>query len=211
MMKLGVTEPDLFNQNRDDHNPLIQLRDAELLYYPAFFDKETSDRYFKSLMEKVVWKQDTMKIYGKEVLLPRLSAWFGDKAKPYKYSGITLQSSPWTIELLEMKEKVEAAADMRFTSVLINRYRNGQDYVGWHADSEKELQKNPVIASLNFGATRTFQLRRADDHTEKFEVELKHGTLLVMRGAMQHFWQHQVPKTSAKIGERLNLTFRFIL
>jgi alkylated DNA repair dioxygenase AlkB len=109
-----------------------------------------------------------------------------------------------------IKEKIEVEAKVKFSSVLINRYRHGQDYVGWHTDAEKELGKNPIIGSVNFGATRKFQLRRIDDHKEKFEVELKHGTFLVMCGATQHFWQHQVPKTALKIGERLNLTFRVI-
>jgi alkylated DNA repair dioxygenase AlkB len=117
---------------------------------------------------------------------------------------------PWTDELLKIKDRIENEAKVKFSSVLLNRYRDGQDYVGWHTDAEKELGKNPVIGSVNFGATRKFQLRRIDNNKEKFELELKHGTLLIMGGATQHFWQHQVPKTALKIGERLNLTFRVI-
>jgi alkylated DNA repair dioxygenase AlkB len=149
-------------------------------------------------------------MYGKQLPLPRLSAWYGANNKPYTYSGITLNPLPWTDELLIIKEKIEVEAKVKFSSVLINRYRDGQDYVGWHIDAVKELGINPIIGSVNFGATRKFQLRRIDDHKEKFEVELKHGTFLVMGGATQHYWQHQVPKTAMKIGERLNLTFRVI-
>jgi len=202
--------PDLFNQSVEETNPIIQLKDAELVYHPAFFDKATSDKLFQTLLDTIQWRQDKIMMYGKELPLPRLSAWYGENQKPYTYSGITLQPLPWTDELLSIKTKIEEVAKVNFTSVLLNRYRDGQDYVGWHSDDEKELGKNPVIGSVNFGATRRFQLRRTDDHKEKFEVELKHGTYLVMQGTTQHFWQHQVPKTAVKIGERLNLTFRVI-
>ena len=201
---------DLFGQTIETPNPIIKLQDAELLYHPAFYDKTESDRIFKTLLETIEWKQDKIMMYGKELPLPRLSAWYGDNNKPYTYSGITLNPLPWTEELLRIKEKIEAEAKVKFSSVLLNRYRDGQDYVGWHTDAEKELGKNPVIGSVNFGATRKFQLRRIDDHKEKFEVELKHGTFLLMQGSTQHYWQHQVPKTATKIGERLNLTFRVI-
>lgn len=201
---------DLFGQPIEIPNTAIKLKDAELFYHPSFFCKEESDKIFKTLLETIEWKQDKIIMYGKELLLPRLSAWYGDNNKQYTYSGIKLNPLPWTDELLLIKEKIEVEAKVKFSSVLINRYRDGQDYVGWHTDSEKELGKNPIIGSVNFGATRKFQLRRIDDHKEKFEVELKHGTFLVMGGATQHFWQHQVPKTALKIGERLNLTFRVI-
>ena len=201
---------DLFGQTVEAANPIIKLQDAELLYRPAFYDKIESDKIFKTLLETIEWKQDKIMMYGKELPLPRLSAWYGDNNKPYTYSGITLNPLPWTDELLQIKERIENEAKVKFSSVLLNRYRDGQDHVGWHTDAEKELGKNPVIGSVNFGATRKFQLRRIDNNKEKFEVELKHGTLLVMQGSTQHFWQHQVPKTAIKIGERLNLTFRVI-
>ncbi len=204
------SQADLFGQTIVTPYPTIKLQDADLRYYPAFYDKVESDKIFKTLLETIKWKQDKIVMYGKELLLPRLSAWYGDNNKPYTYSGITLNPLPWTDELLQIKEKIETKTRVKFTSVLLNRYRDGQDYVGWHSDAEKELGKNPIIGSVNFGATRKFQLRRIDDNKEKFEVELKHGTFLVMGGATQHFWQHQVPKTTLKIGERLNLTFRII-
>ncbi|WP_199118911.1 alpha-ketoglutarate-dependent dioxygenase AlkB [Pedobacter sp. ASV28] len=203
-------QADLFGLTMETSSPIIKLQDAELLYRPAFYDKAESDEIFKILLETIEWKQDKIVMYGKELPLPRLSAWYGDNNKPYTYSGIRLNPLPWTDELLQIKEKIEVEAKVKFTSVLLNRYRDGQDYVGWHTDSEKELGENPVIGSINFGATRRFQLRRIDDHKDKFELELKHGTFLLMQGSTQQFWQHQVPKTATKIGERLNLTFRVI-
>jgi alkylated DNA repair dioxygenase AlkB len=201
---------DLFSNLVEEVNPLMRIDDGELLYHPEFFDKSTSDHLLKTLLETIDWHQDKIKMYGKEIPLPRLSAWYGETDKPYSYSGITLQAKPWTKELLYIKERIEGIVGVSFSSVLLNRYRDGKDYVSWHADDEKELGKNPVIGSVNFGATRRFQLRRIDDHANKIELELQHGTFLVMRGTTQHYWQHQVPKTAAKIGERLNLTFRVI-
>lgn len=203
-------QADLFGQPIEKSNHIISLQDAELIYHPSYYNKMESDLLFKSLLEKIEWKQDKIMMYGKELPLPRLSAWYGENNKPYTYSGINLKPLPWSEELLQIKAKIEDVAKVKFTSVLLNRYRDGQDYVGWHTDAEKELGRNPVIGSVNFGATRKFQLRRIDNHSEKFEVELKHGTFLVMQGTTQHFWQHQVPKTAIKIGERLNLTFRVI-
>ena len=159
-------------------------------------------------IENIEWKQDTINMYGRLLPLPRLSAWYGDNDKPYTYSGITLQPNAWSSDLLELKQAVEKEAKTSFSSVLLNRYRDGKDYVGWHTDAEKELGRNPIIGSVNFGASRKFQLRRINNRKEKFEVVLGHGSLLVMMGETQHYWQHQVPKTAKKIDERINLTFR---
>lgn len=201
---------ELFGECTEKTNSIIQLQDGELVYLPKFFDTSLSDTMFHSLLETIHWKQDIIKMYGKEIPLPRLSAWYGDTSKPYTYSGITMKPHNWTKELLFIKQQIEEVANVEFTSVLLNRYRNGSDYVGWHSDDEKELGHNPVIGSVNFGASRKFQLRRFDNHSEKLEVELHNGTYLLMKGATQHYWQHQVPKTTAKIGERLNLTFRIM-
>jgi len=138
-----------------------------------------------------------------------LTAWYGDNDKPYSFSGITLNAKSWTTELLEIKNKIETRFNVKFNSVLLNLYRNGQDSISWHSDAEKELGINPVIASLNFGATRKFQLRHIQTK-QKIEIELTHGSLLIMQGELQHFWQHQVPKTNLPVGERINLTYRLI-
>lgn len=148
-------------------------------------------------------------MYGKKVLFPRLTAWYGDNDKPYSFSGITLSPNPWTKELQEIKNKISLHTSVNFNSVLLNRYRSGNDSISWHTDAEPELGINPTIASVNFGATRKFQLRHIKTN-EKLEIELSHGSLLIMEGELQHFWQHQVPKTSKPIGERINLTFRLI-
>jgi alkylated DNA repair dioxygenase AlkB len=174
------------------------------------FDGRTSEEYFQSLLIGIPWQQDEIVMFGKKTPLPRLTAWFGNRGAAYTYSGITMKPHEWTAELLKIKEAVEVHAGVVFNSLLLNQYRNGRDGVAWHADDERELGPNPVIGSLSFGAVRKFQLRRKDNPMVKQEVELASGDLLVMSGRTQEFWLHQVPKTSAKVGPRINLTFRQI-
>ena len=185
------------------------IRNGEFIYLPNFFTKQESDFLFNLLKINVLWKQESMNMYGKRVDFPRLTSWYGDNDKPYSFSGITLDPNPWTKELLEIKAKIEPIADVNFNSVLLNQYRNGSDSISWHTDAEKELGRNPIIASVNFGATRNFQLRHIETK-EKIDIDLSHGCLLIMQGDLQHFWQHQIPKTTKPVNERINLTFRVI-
>lgn len=189
---------------------LNKIANGEFIYFPNFFSKSESDFYLKALSEKVHWKQESMNMYGKRIDFPRLTAWYGNNDKPYSFSGITLSPTPWNEEILAIKNKIEPESKVVFNSVLLNRYRSGSDSISWHTDAEKELGKNPVIASANFGETRKFQLRHINSK-EKLEIELKHGSLLIMQGELQHFWQHQVPKSAKPLKERINLTFRVIL
>lgn len=198
----------LFNSSKTN-TERKQIQNGEYLHINNFFVKSTSDNYLQTLLDTIDWKQEKMNMYGKEQLFPRLTAWYGDNDKPYSFSGISLQPKQWTKDLLEIKRKVETKVDASFNSVLLNRYRNGNDSISWHTDAEKELGKNPIIASVNFGATREFQLRHI--HTkEKLSIQLSHGSLLIMLGELQHFWQHQIPKTKKPVSERINLTFRVI-
>ncbi len=188
---------------------LTKIENGEYLFFPDFISRSESDLFLQKLKDEIEWKQESMNMYGKQVDFPRLTAWYGDNDKPYSFSGITLKPKIWTKELLEIKAKIESIANVQFNSVLLNRYRSGNDSISWHTDAEKELGQNPVIASVNFGATRKFQLRHINTK-EKLEIELIHGSLLIMQGELQHYWQHQVPKTSKVVCERINLTFRVI-
>jgi len=203
MYQLGLFE------NAENKTNLLSLRNGECIYLPSFFSLTESDYYFQKLKDDIIWKQEFMYMYGRQVMFPRLTAWYGDNDSTYSFSGITLNPHTWTEELIEIKNIIDPIAGTQFNSVLLNRYRDGNDSISWHTDAEKELGINPIIGSVNFGATRKFQLRHIDTK-EKIELELTHGSLLIMRGELQHFWQHQVPKTSRKITERINLTFRKI-
>lgn len=197
------------NQTEKIKSGLTKITNGEYLFYPDFFSKAESDLFLQNLKEDIDWKQESMNMYGKQVNFPRLTAWYGDNDKPYSFSGITLEPKTWNKELVTIRQKIEPLSNVVFNSVLLNLYRSGNDSISWHTDAEKELGINPVIASVNFGATRKFQLRHI--HTkEKLEIELTHGSLLIMQGELQHYWQHQVPKTSKVVGERINLTFRVI-
>ncbi len=188
----------------------FNLPDADIVYQPCFFKQEVADELYDRLLHDIPWQQDKIKVYGKEHNQPRLTALFGNDQKPYSYSNITMQPHAWNALLQKIKLQVEAAANVSFTSVLLNYYRDGKDSNGWHADNEKELGQNPVIASLSFGAERTFHLKHNVDPQLKQSILLQHGSLLLMKGTTQHCWKHQIPKTNKPIGGRINLTFRVI-
>ncbi len=189
----------------------LDLPDAEVFFYPAFFSAPEADRLLRELRDSTAWQQDTMKMFGKTMNLPRLTAWYGDEGTRYTYSGIENVPLPWTPSLLVVKRAVEPPSGVVFNSVLLNRYRTGKDSVNWHADDEPEFGERPVIASVSFGGNRTFQLRHKKQKELKAKVELTHGSLLIMRGGTQANWVHQVPKTARPVEERLNLTFRAIV
>lgn len=190
----------------------IPMPDADVKLMPAFYRKPLSDQYLERLHEEISWRQETIVLWGKEYLQPRLSAWYGDPDSRYAYSGVALTPSPWTATLLQIKEDIERTTGHRFNSVLLNLYRDEHDSVGWHSDAEPELGNSPVIASLSLGATRTFKLRhRARKELKPVSLPLPDGSLLLMAGTTQHYWQHAVPKERMACGRRINLTFRSIL
>ncbi|MFN7945474.1 MAG: alpha-ketoglutarate-dependent dioxygenase AlkB [Blastocatellia bacterium] len=187
------------------------MPDAEVFLDQAFFSLADSDHLFQQLREQIAWRQEKIRLYGREFNQPRLTAWYGDAGASYTYSNLTLHPLDWIAPLDEIRHRCNEAAGVEFNSVLLNLYRDGQDSMGWHQDNEPELGANPVIASVSFGATRRFQFRhkkRKDLPT--ISLDLTHGSLLLMKGATQHYWRHQVPKTATPAGARINLTFRVI-
>ena len=188
----------------------LNMPDANVLYYPQFFNNETSDRYLKLLLKTIEWQEDSIKVFGKTYLQPRLTALYANNSNSYTYSNITMYPLMFTDDLLEIKSAIENEIGTTFTSCLANLYRNGQDSNGWHADNEKELGKQPIIASITFGAERIFHFKHKKDNTLKTKILLNHGSLLVMKGDTQNNWLHQLPKTKKRIAERINLTFRII-
>lgn len=205
-----MNEPTLFDIQDDGSRNLLPM-DGEVLYDPSLFSREESDLIFQRLLNEINWKQEQITMYGKTMNIPRLTAWYGDVDKPYTYSGIPMNPEPWTDLLLSIKERVEIATDGRFSSVLLNNYRTGSDSVSWHCDDEPELGINPTIASVSFGATRTFKLRHLEDKKLVVSIDLTHGSLVVMQGETQHKWEHSIPKTTVNaVRGRVNLTFRSI-
>jgi len=188
----------------------LQLPDAELELQSHWLDPVTADLWFRQLLAQTPWQQPQVRLYGRLHAVPRLVAWYGDAEAAYRYSGLSHQPLPWTPLLAEIRARVAAAAGQPLNGVLLNYYRDGGDSMGWHSDDEAELGANPLIASLNLGATRRFDLRRKGQSRIEHSLSLEHGALLVMRGPTQHYWQHQVAKTRSPCAPRLNLTFRLI-
>lgn len=196
------------------HLPLperIDLVDGEAKLLRRFFEPAEADRYLAALLEQTCWTQQQIRVRGRPVASPRLSAWHGDPHARYAYSGLSLDPLPWTPPLREIAARVASAAECRFNSVLLNLYRDGNDSMGWHSDDEPELGEQPTIASLSLGETRRFRLRHVTRRDlAPVSIELDHGSLLVMRGDTQRHWRHQVPKTRQVRRPRVNLTFRTI-
>ena len=210
----------------------IQLPEADMLFVPSFLAASAADALIEGLLanadfpvvgtdwlavdpqqvswDNICWQRDHIRMFGKIVAVPRFSAWYGDEGKSYTYSGLKLNPHPWNEILRGIRQTVEQKTGCTFNSVLLNWYRDGTDSMGWHADDESELGVNPIIASVNLGASRRFLMRRKDDHRCKWELTLTHGSLLLMRGRMQHFWQHAIPKEKKITSLRINLTFRTI-
>lgn len=185
---------------------------ADVLEYRAgFINQKQSDLLLTTLVENTPWQQRLVKMYDREILTPRLTACYGDVAG-IDYGALG-KSTPieWTTLLLELKRSVEPISGITFNSVLLNYYRDGNDSVAWHSDKETVMGSHPVIASVSFGAVRSFDIRKKENHREKYAVRLEHGSLLIMKGDLQTRWEHRIAKTTQHIGPRVNLTFRRII
>jgi alkylated DNA repair dioxygenase AlkB len=177
-----------------------------LIYHAHFLGDQQADDLFATLKSRTPWKRETGS-FGRP--FPRLTAYHADPGVSYTYSGVTHPALPWPDYLLDIRQRVEEAADALFNSLLLNYYRHGDDSIGYHSDDEKELGSNPIVPSLSLGAARQFVLRHTRTK-ERLAIDLTHGSLLIMAGTTQHHWKHAVPKTKKPVGERINLTFRNI-
>lgn len=188
----------------------LKLPDCDIWYYPGFLDADEATRCFEALRLETPWRQDDIKVFGKTYPQPRLTALYGNNQKPYQYSNIQMHPVPFTPLLKTLKAAADKISGTSFSTCLLNLYRDGMDSNGWHADDEKELGTNPIIASLSLGQERSFHLKHKKNKGLKHKMVLEHGSLLLMKGSTQHNWLHQIPKTRRPVGERINLTFRVI-
>jgi alkylated DNA repair dioxygenase AlkB len=197
-------------QLRNAHR--LRLVDASLDYVAGFLSPAEADAFLGRLQRDVPWQQHHVRIAGKRIPSPRLSAWYGDPGLTYAYSGMVLRTRGWIPVLADLRERVDATTSHHFNTVLVIRYRDGADSMGWHADDERELGPQPVIASISLGVIRGFSLaHRSRKDVPPVRIELEHGSLLLMAGETQKHWRHSLPKTRKPIGERINLTFRRIV
>ena len=184
--------------------------DGTLYYIEDFYSDQQASRIINELKTYQQYEQRVVKLFGKEFSAPRLEAFYSKNNQNYKYSGLILKGNKFTPMIERICCEVESFSGEQFNSVLINVYRNGKDSNGWHSDNEKELGENPVIASLSFGAPRKIHFRHNKTHFKK-TIKMEHGSLMIMTGSIQHYWKHQVPKTTKVDGARINMTFRKII
>ncbi|QEC74707.1 alpha-ketoglutarate-dependent dioxygenase AlkB family protein [Mucilaginibacter ginsenosidivorax] len=175
-----------------------------LEYRAGLFSVAESDVFLAKFISETPWEQTTQKLWDKEYLTPRLTCWYGDTDK-------ILGTRPWTPELQAIRERVEPLAGIRFNSVLLNYYRDGNDSVAWHSDKESIMGSQPVIASVSFGQVRSFDIRRKSDHSEKYSVRLEHGSFCLMKAGLQEAFEHRIAKSVNPMKGRINLTFRLVI
>jgi alkylated DNA repair dioxygenase AlkB len=188
------------------------IEDGEYWFMRNFLSNDQAIEQESLLLNTIEWKQEEVYVFGKKHKEPRKTAWYGDEECVYSYAGKTNHPLPWTEALLQIKTNIEALIPgTNFNSVLLNQYRDGNDKMGWHSDNEKELGKNPIIASLSLGATRFFDLKHKRIKSLKKRLELPAGSLLIMCGSTQENWLHQIPQQKTVNEQRINLTFRRII
>jgi alkylated DNA repair dioxygenase AlkB len=183
---------------------------GNVVIYENIFSTLEANQLLITLTEPLSWQQEYIRIFGKNILCPRLITWYGDPGVNHIYSGNPHVSSGWPPSLVMLKNKIQNIAKANFNFLLCNYYRNGEDYMGWHADNEKELGREPIIASISLGAERSFEFRHKLT-TTKIALKLSPGSLLLMTGDTQQYWQHRLPKDKQCADARINLTFRNII
>ena len=188
------------------------MEECRIEHYPAFFDSLMSDRWMASLKEELSWRQDTITLFGKTHLIPRLNAWYGDVGTDFAYSGIPLEALEWTETIGEIRKALEQRCSVKLNSVLANWYRTGLDKMGWHSDDEKQMCPVSPIVSLSFGASRKMQFKsKIKSNSERLCILLEHGDVLVMYPPTQEKLKHCIPMMRKVTTDRLNLTFRHCL
>lgn len=188
----------------------LPMQDAQVEYYPNWLTAKHATHLMHYFVEQLQWYQPSVKLYGKEMKIPRLQAWYGDPNTEYEYSKHAMQPLPWDARLHKLKGACEQLTKTQFNSVLANYYRNGNDSMGMHADDEPELGKQAVIASVSLGQARRFTFKHIETK-ESQRIQLEHGSLLIMKGETQQHWQHGINKSKTQLGSRLNFTFRSVI
>ena len=183
--------------------------DQLLCYIPDFLG-QLSDSYYEQCAKLDNWQQRRIFLFGRWSKIPRLTLWYSMSGKSYTYSGMTMNAKPYPPVIEKIANQVTKFSDLQFNSVLLNRFRNGSDKIGWHSDNEKCLGGIINIATISLGAERHLLTKRPGDK-KSVELELEHGSLLLMKHPFQHKWLHCIPPRKHQNGERISLTFRTIV
>ena len=184
-------------------------KDGIAIYYGVVFNENEATLICKELLDTIPWKQDEVVMFGKKILTKRKVAWYADAGITYTYAGVKKSGLDWTETLLGIKQKIESITGANYNACLLNLYHEGEEGMGWHRDNEKEIIAESSIASLSLGAARRFAFKHTLTN-ERLEIELADGSLLDMKGPIQQYWYHSLPKTKKVKKMRINLTFRLM-
>jgi len=183
--------------------------DGIAIYHGVVYNEQEANGICKDLFETIPWKQDEVVMFGKKIITKRKVAWYADAGITYTYAGVKKSGLEWTSALIGIKQKVEAITGAKYNACLLNLYHEGEEGMGWHQDNEKEMVAGSSIASVSLGAARKFAFKHATTN-ERIDIELENGSLLDMKGAIQHHWYHSLPKSMRIKQLRINLTFRLM-
>ena len=193
-----------------DTSYVLPMENADVTYFPNWLTHKHAKHLMDYFVKSLQWQQPKITLYGQERLIPRLQAWYGDPNTQYEYSKLSMQPLAWDSRLYKLKQACENQCGTKFNSVLANFYRHGNDSMGMHADNEPELGEQAVIASVSLGQSRRFTFKHI--HTKATQkIQLEHGSLLLMKGDTQQYWQHGINKSKTQLGPRLNFTFRYVV
>lgn len=189
--------------------PIIQ-EDGIVQYVPGFLSPTTSDQLLARSLIEIVWAQDHIKLFGKSMPVPRMSAWFSSISATYRYSGLEHQPQVMPDFVRELLGEVSKRTEIEFNSILVNLYQDGTHSMGWHADDEPELGSEVSIASLSVGAERELRFRHRHNNGRRLAISLEHGSLLMMYPPIQEYWLHELPKRRSITEPRINFSFRLL-
>jgi alkylated DNA repair dioxygenase AlkB len=170
----------------------------DVIFVRGFLSREEADALLERIRSGAEFSQNYIQLYGRKAI-PRLEAWYGSWDYPYS-KGVILKAAPMPNYLQDVVGKIEATGFGSFNAVLINRYRDGKDYISPHSDDDYG-DPQPTIPSLTLGAARPSRLAKIIsgsklDKSTTVEFLPGHGDLVVMRGRTNAEWQHWVPKTA---------------
>ena len=192
------------------HKNTFTYPNLSIKNYENIFGDDDKNAWFKILMDELDWLEGEIKLFGKNIKIPRLQSWYADEGCNYKYSGKTLKRNNWHPVLLKIKQNIETVSGEKFNSVLANLYRDGSDSMGWHSDDESSIKQDTSIASVSFGEQRPIFFKHKTDDIS-FSIDQSHGSLIIMNGETQKFWKHSIKKSKKLMKPRINLTFRTII
>lgn len=195
--------PNIINEDGE----AIINQDGEAIYYGPLLNNEQNEHYFNNLLNNIEWQPEKVNLFGKEITTKRKVAFYADPLIEYTYSNKTKKGIPWTDTLLDIKKMIETHTKTNYNACLLNLYHSGEEGMGWHSDDEKEIVKHSSITSLSIGVERNFAFKHKTTQ-EKVSILLESGSLLEMKGVIQQYWLHALPKSKKVNGPRINLTFR---